>query len=835
MIRSCSVLDTFPDVGELDVGVSGDIEESEETADAATLPPQGVPLASAAAEPSKPVRRKRRTAALKAIEISARGPTTGPSDIPVVSVSDKRREAIKARWSKRRELDTAQGEVACESKAAEDFLWETMPLQGSSTSLVNMGLETAVTDPLCRRAVNFNPTETAEQYKRELDVFNSMVHMVSTKAVAEHLKLDEKTVKRTSRLLSAMCVLSKRGRNLWTAQRVHEHLKSISGGGDKFRALQYLIKDSFDEVSLPVNTLSDVRGVDEKNDKTIGTRESAITKLVQQTSSTHCLWRVHGQYIRLRLRQPTTLTPIDRTTAECMLGAALRQFPDEEVKWAEQTFWQGGRISVADEHPSNSKMDWALFALYDFLKLSQYVCKFHKFSKSGHVALKAFPLDKTGFTHSTLTFKFTGSWIIFKEALKKEIRDTLKFYEHGEHGAGAAAADYREKIHTMFSRYDDGQLSGPGVAAARALALAKEELINGNIRNEKVVEHYCRCQPPCRDRSHTIERIDREVVDRLECPKIWNWDKWMGPEHSFSFHGQWMATHKLLPRAFIRAFGARTETAASAPGGGEEHDDHDELTMEHVFAADVSADGPLYALPIADGDPGHAASVDPYEQFPSEQPSPMIEPDKEMNSFERQTTYRKNATTWYQSDPLPRFMALRNIEAVKQHAMAKLAQQIGTGWEDRELHRRNEGQEPRYRGLMIHKGEFTNTARREYASLIRDPHHWENAICQEDKSHSLSNACFRSCTGADAAIVQLQQAREKTYPYVPYGLITADELRRYTLACRIVRDLHECPGKMGPYWESLFQKFKTPLDIAKGIDLSVSEVSILFGVWSTGF
>ena len=431
--------------------------------------------------------------------------------------------------------------------------------------------------------------------------------------------------------------------------------------------------------------------------------------------------------------------------------------------------------------------------------------------RSAEFVLKPFAVDRIGTVHSTLCYQFGGAFARWKACAKKIVEDTLvRLFTHGE-GAGARAARYREAVEALYCYVAEDAISGPGVASLLTRLVAKRELLNGDYKNCERVEHYCNgC---CSSRAHSVRRINEECIEPLQQPEPWNVQKWKGPKRSFVFHGEWVSTHNLLGRGHLRAFDTAYYNEHMAPkvphataGGPPDASRPDASEVGEPVAADPV----LYALPIEDGvvdEPLDALGPDAPERLQMEEPS------IESTAFERQSTYRGNASRWHRTAPCGRYAALKQVQSVQQDGIDHLMGQVGSSWETKETLRRAQGKTPEYRGVMIHTGKYNNDSLERYAGLVRESKRWD-IITDKDKSHSLSCAVYRSSTSAAAITEQLQRSREKTFPYLPYGLIPAQGYaERRAKASEIIRFVRHFPCRVPPYWRELFTLFPDELAV----------------------
>ncbi len=266
--------------------------------------------------------------------------------VAAMDLSDKRRHAVNSRWSKHRELAI----LAAADASDRELAIVAPPLHVADTDVVKLpNLSVDDLKPLAVETLSFNPAlQSAKDYKLELDIFSSMSRLVSLSAIAECVKRDERSVRRTARLTTSMIVFSRKWRRLGLAQRLCHHLRTL--GGDDFEPLQYLMKDKFDEVMLPVRMLEAIFRHDNKVVR--GTKVAVKAKLMMLQTSHHYLRSDKSKYVSTRYKDATTMVPIEAATPECLLGARLQQLGD--LTWEQSQFKLCGRIPVRDEHASNS-------------------------------------------------------------------------------------------------------------------------------------------------------------------------------------------------------------------------------------------------------------------------------------------------------------------------------------------------------------------------------------------------------------------------------------------------------------------------------------------------
>ena len=622
-------------------------------------------------------------------------------------------------------------------------------------------------------ASTWTPPRDVAGFRRELQDFNAMARMVSMRAATVTANR-RKTMTSHVCLLAATVVLAKRFRSIASMQKVHSHLEGLAAAeGGEFKAVAFVAKQKYDEVSLKLR-------VAERIDPGTGNAQTPvipfIAKLSQIVTTYACLWKVNGRFLSFRANQPGLIRSIERTTAECMMASLVAELG--ELQWARDRFTLCTRISVCDDHSANGKADHAIFSKSSWLKLQRYICAIHKESKLAQLHFECFPLEKTGLTHSTLSFAFLGAFETFKRAFKKVLKSKLKRRPYGECGPGIEADTHRKIIEEIFvcpPCTSDAELGS--LDRGRHL-LARRRLINGEIRNKIEVEHWC---PGCCESSEdTYQSICTEIIDPMQPPPFFNSQKWMGAEESIDWHGEWLCTHHLLPEVFEVAFGTGADKKSSKKPKEDEQGD------------DAGEQGDRFALLALNDDGNRLGEIVAVDEL-------LPEPSPEMSSFERQGTYRKNAKVWYASHPQGRLIALKFIHAIQQCSQRAMIAAIGPKFDVREMQDRREGKPPRPRVVRFAMGDYTTTEKREYGRLVREPDLW-TAMPLEYRTHDLCLAAYRATARFAAGLYQLRECRERTYPYMPFRWLGTHGDGRLKLGRTLNHDAKHYLCKMDPAW-----------------------------------
>ena len=112
------------------------------------------------------------------------------------------------------------------------------------------------------------------------------------------------------------------------------------------RALHDWEKLKYDEVSMRVS-------VSELADSACkSTKEKAIVKLLNCTSTHAVIFEVDGEYVTVAAKGPTTIRSIEKNSAESLKASLQRQ--SSTPSWAREEFETCGRMIIADDHSAIS-------------------------------------------------------------------------------------------------------------------------------------------------------------------------------------------------------------------------------------------------------------------------------------------------------------------------------------------------------------------------------------------------------------------------------------------------------------------------------------------------
>ena len=718
------------------------------------------------------------------------------------SLSEKRRAASNARWSKRSRdaicNDAGPGEssvVATAAGSVEDILSASVhTVDPKSAQAIQAGLD------------KYKADGPHTDYKTELDLFNSLANITFKRVAAEAADTSVRTLTRKTRLLAAILVIARRHRNLMCVRRVHEYLQSIAGNLP-FRALAFLILEKFDGVSFLLSVPESAAKTTDEG-KTPAEKETTIAKLLQLSIAHHCAWRLGDRRIALRFKQPTIMQSVESNSAECYKSALLRQMGD--VSWAQSMFELAGRITMTDEAGPILKANASIAQDLPWMKLLQVICKFHKKQKTAKMQLDVFDTDRSGAVNITLALQYGGSFRKLKRCMKGLIKQRLVCIPWGTDGPGREVIEQNEQFLALFcGAGEDDSLSGPGTANQLAYIIARRTLWNG-MRGQRRIEHFENgCCPP--GPKQTLRRIDKEIINKIRRPRGWNTDKWIGAKRPLQFVGEWLHSNFLLEDSWELAFGTgfKAEKPASAAGSATDSGTHTAGSAEDrdgdvgLFAVgDVDAEE-MWNAACADA-AGSVAQVAIFDDIGAQD-----------TSFVRSKTYRLNGLRWLKTRPHGRFYAMTAVSAVQQHDAASFAKQVGSKWDRREMINRQKGKAPNYRCVDTACGKYTTAALTRYGDLLREESPWLG-LQPEERTHSLSNQVYRSCAVSTATTYQLEVLRERDNNFAPTLTLKGTPTERFLKATKLVEEYRDYPCKVPDFWVAFLNLYPTAEDILGG-------------------
>ena len=589
----------------LDVGQT-DAEPSSAAGVAGDCPAVDAPAADVEFQPAKRKRRKK-----------AKADESGPAPLSRSAIC---KAAAEARWQKVREdkLSAASssagngGSIAVVIPEAESQI-VVADASGQSSAAIVSYLQLPVP-----------PKDHAGDDVKE--IFNSGKYNASYTHIGAQLGVCRKTVQRKMRLMASCIFFSHILRASRAVQSVYFYLQSTY---IDFRAILHLHKQRFDEMQIRLKISEIPKDMPGWEARIKG--DTCTAKILQITTEDSFLFHANGQHIildvpRVNLLQPIASTHAPLITHTCVAAAGSFDWPDK-------AFEEKGRLTVADNHPSNGASDYAIYMMNALRTLLRWICFLHANHKTCEQAWKAFPAELTGILNGTMHLRSPGAGMSWKRGVKQFLRLRLKrVLITDEDFLDLEAKKFREQVSQCFAHTDDERLSGPAARYRQKRLLIKRRLCTGNFKNLDWVNHFCPGVDCCRDEAHTLQQFCDDLVDGESFPATWALHRWLGSEDSVDWHAWWLSFNGLYIAGVLMGWQGMTDIEEVI-----------KRMKEIMHGMDLSAE----LLPT-------------YEECTTD-----------MNSIQRQTTYLKHLNGWLGSHPLSRLWLLKSIIHVQQQHQKK--------------------------------------------------------------------------------------------------------------------------------------------------------------------
>ena len=587
-----------------------------------------------------------------------------------------------------------------------------------------------------------NKTPTRDQL-RLMSVAN---HCVSVKAIGQSMRIDEKTVRRRMRLMSATMLIGCRVRMMFAISAVDSFLHDKC---NDCRRLMWTTKQRYDEMEIRLTLTEAVKAL---VGKTKEHKDKVRVKLMQVTVVHQALWQAGGKFLSMNATLPTALQPIEKTSGACVKAVVMKQAkcPD----WAQKHFKNRTRLSIKDDHRSNHAADRSAFQDDQWETLIESICNNHKVQKVAELISRIFRGETAGIMNGTLALNWGGAFWSFKKNLKKYIRTFLKVYAHGDVGAGDECDQRREKVWSTFCHSEDNRLTGPRARARQRRMFVRRKLVNGNFDVLDEWQHYCRGWPGCcRSEAHTIDQLMEEFIDDLERPRVWCLSRWIGLEDALDMFGELLSTHGVLyPVVLMTWFGMSPQEANAA------------LIKLH---SDVDL-------------PGQDVELD------------LQEPAATADDSVRQSTYRINLRNWLQSMPDARLWILKNGLHWQQYAQKMYLQESSPAWCLQQMQLDLAGEERQYHLYNNCEGVVTCPMINGFKEMLVTEDAW-HVLPNVFRTHRTALDGFRATSRALCASHELLTTREKQYPCAGAALIRKDSNEASRCADRMLFDWETRP------------------------------------------
>ena len=233
-------------------------------------------------------------------------------------------------------------------------------------------------------------------YKENRDIAMSFTAVQSVASCAETSRLARSTITRRRLLMGAFLKIFRRTRIIASFHALYRHFKERCGN---VRALHDWEKLKYDEVSMRVS-------VSEFADSACkSTKEKAIVKLLNCTSTHAVIFEVDGEYVTVVAKGPITIRSIEMNSAESLKASLQRQ--SSAPSWAREEFETCGRMIIADDHSANRKCD--LSVAHDnrnWQLAAKFFCCLHKKHRIAFLHWLVFPHEASGLLHLVLSICF---------------------------------------------------------------------------------------------------------------------------------------------------------------------------------------------------------------------------------------------------------------------------------------------------------------------------------------------------------------------------------------------------------------------------------------------
>ena len=167
-----------------------------------------------------------------------------------------------------------------------------------------------------------------------------------------------------------------------------------------YSSIMHVIKQRYDEMQILLRVANIPYGLPPTWAKLKA--EKVRAKLLQVTTFHSCLLRVNGRHLIIEGSMPTSIKPLENTHPECIADALVDQSGDSEL--ANNEFKDHTRMSIADNHASNSVAYMLLWMRWEVYVMLRWLCLVHIGHKISELQWSVFPGDLKGLMASTMAF-----------------------------------------------------------------------------------------------------------------------------------------------------------------------------------------------------------------------------------------------------------------------------------------------------------------------------------------------------------------------------------------------------------------------------------------------
>ena len=603
--------------------------------------------------------------------------------------------------------------------------------------------------------------------RTEKDVLAKTFKLCSMSVVGKQMGMSYHTVQSKMRAMASTCLIGSRARWVSFLENLEAHFRQ---DGRRVDRIMYVVKQAFDgfRIRLRVNDSSSDPApgetkVAEKNLKKIAT----VTEMMQACVEHAALYRIDGVHLSVHCSLPCPLKPISNNTAVCIKESLLYSTAAPAIA---KHFPDRARISTSDDHKSNHRSDYSRFEDDPFETLIKDLCQSHKQHKIAELLWRCFPADTRGVLNLVLALKHGGAFRDFKKGLRIWLEAKLVVYPYENAHAVEAEQEYRKMVEEMFCQSGDERVVGPKVRQRKERLFTRRKLLNGNLKDWREVQHYCRGQCCCKNRQDTVNQLVDHFVSSMGRPAEFAENRWLGIEDGLDLAGELLCTNYFLVIGVHYAFfGAKTIGVL-------------EERMRQFFE---KSGGPE-----------------------SDTDAEFKDTTTEMTTFERQSTYHANIKCWLMTSPMQRLFILRRFVYCQQGSQKLLLRSCGRPWKDAQTEKAMRGEVRLYKPLMALTGDFYKPFMQELGRFLTTADCWLD-IPERFQSEICASQGFRAGSRTACATYQLLWVPQRGYPNVAMGILHPDADESLKYARQLIDDYEVQCCVMDPYSFSMVERYSS--------------------------
>ena len=683
-------------------------------------------------------------------------------------ISQARRAAVQQRWVKRDSAapstSSSAAVVAVVPAALDPSKWIVIPTLEQQPGIQEPSFLKLITDKPERPSIVASE-ESESQSDDEIHTWNVLTKKGNTRDSALPSR---RTARRRLHSFAGSARILQSTRTSMTLAAYDRHLRDLHGD-THVQSLVSVLSVQHDESSFKMH-------IENKE----GEMDTAIAKVLQIRVSLTCVWelQVGGmvQHVRATTDPMLAHALIERNTADC-----IKQALDEHVSlpaWMRESFATNVRCTLDDSHAANIKTQAAYVRDASRSGSLDNICI--RGPCDSHFAfgilkrvLACVGFDVSGMVNFGLSLNYGGAMIDFRNAVRSIIRERVRLFR-GNPPANVTL--HNRRVIDSFMRFHTEDFKQSRCMTRRRvlqIRIAVRKLFTGNLRREDVIEHYCRCVPPCTSSEHTAERMDRCVVTPL-LRRVGTLDRksWAGVGDIVQWHCFWQSLHGIGRLAFFRAFGE------GQPAGGR----GDRQVV--VAPGDISG---AEVVPAANAD---------------------AEDDKAEAQRKEKQTALNITRSWLRSNSLPNLTLLSVVCSAVQVVTKKIHSVSTKGFITQQAAKEAKGEPRDFRAKVAANGNITKQSRQKLEHMLLNEHAWSALPMTMMHNQGVASLAGRMILIALASQYMLLDVRYRWYPYIIVFLLTGGQLAE-AAAEKLLEDARCRPCTMDLWSISLARRFPT--------------------------